>query len=133
MKVLKKEMEKCIGCGSCMSACAMLWHKEDNIEKSCIRVKRDFDDKGEIEGITVCSQCGECMPVCPGVALERDKNGIVRLDKSKCVGCFICVGYCPELAMVMHPDSLTPFKCVACGQCAKVCPTGAIYLGTEGE
>lgn len=125
MKVLKKKPDLCIQCHACESTCSNTWFKEDNPQKSCIRI----GEKGEGGvAITSCTQCGECIPICPVEAIKRDKNGIVRINKSICVGCFMCVGYCPELAMFMHEEYLEPFKCVACGQCAKTCPTSAIFI-----
>lgn len=125
MKVLQKKPELCIKCRACESTCSKTWFKEDNAQKSCIRISED--EKGNAV-ITCCTQCGECIDICPIQAITRDKNGVVRINKKICVGCFMCVGYCPELAMFMHEDYLEPFKCVACGQCVKNCPTGAIYI-----
>jgi len=128
MKVLGKKPELCIQCHACESTCSNTWFKEDNVQKSCIRINED--DKGNAK-ITSCTQCGECIGICPVEALTRDRNGIVRVNKSICVGCFMCVGFCPELAMFMHEEYLEPFKCVACGQCVKNCPTGAIFIAEE--
>lgn len=124
MKILKKQETLCIGCGECEQVCSDLYFKEKNREKSCIQI----DDQKQIK---VCNQCGECIQVCSTGAIYRDKNGVVRINKKLCVGCFMCVGFCPELAMMMHGDLLEPFKCVACGQCAKVCPTQAISISEE--
>lgn len=77
--------------------------------------------------MNVCNQCGECIEVCPTEAIYRAKNGVVRIDKEKCLGCYSCVGFCPTV-MFFHKDVQEPFKCVACGMCAKECPTGAVYL-----
>lgn len=123
MKLLAKDESLCIGCGECEEVCSNMYFKEINPEKSCIRV---HDKK-----IQVCNQCGECIDVCSVAAISRDKNGVVRINKKLCVGCFMCVGFCPELAMKMHGDLLEPFKCIACGQCAKTCPTHAIYISEE--
>lgn len=128
MKVLRKKPELCIQCHACESTCSKTWFKEDNAGKSCIRISKN-DEGGAV--ITCCTQCGECIPICPVEAITRDKNGIVRINKSICVGCFMCVGYCPELAMFMHEDYMEPFKCVACGQCTKSCPTNAIFIEQE--
>lgn len=127
MKVLKKNPELCIACHECESTCANTWFKEKNIEKSCIRIEENSEQKN----IITCTQCGECMDVCPTQAITRDKNGIVRINKKMCVGCFMCVGFCPEIAMIMHGDNIEPFKCVSCGQCVKVCPTNAISMSEE--
>lgn len=127
MKVLKRKPELCIACHACESACSNTWFKEDNAEKSCIKIKEE--EKGNV--IISCTQCGECISVCQVEAISRDKNGIVRINKNACVGCFMCVGFCPELAMFMNDEYIEPFKCVACGQCAKQCPTNAIYIEQE--
>lgn len=79
-----------------------------------------------------CSQCGECIAVCPTQALYRAKNGIVRLKKQDCTGCLACVGFCPTLTMYVAPDDAVPFKCIACGKCVDICPTDALYM-TEAE
>jgi len=128
MKVLRKKPELCIQCHACESTCSKTWFKEDSAGKSCIRISENEEGGA---AITCCTQCGECIPICPVEAITRDKNGIVRINKSICVGCFMCVGYCPELAMFMHEDYLEPFKCVACGQCTKSCPTNAIFIEQE--
>ena len=128
MKVIKKNSELCIACHECESTCANTWFKETDIEKSSIRIEENGD---EINIIT-CTQCGECIDVCQTQAITRDKNGIVRINKKMCVGCFMCVGFCPEIAMIMHKDMIEPFKCVACGQCVKVCSAGAISMSDEG-
>ncbi|MDF2840685.1 MAG: hypothetical protein K0Q99_1457 [Clostridia bacterium] len=127
MKVLKRKPELCIACHACESACSNTWFKEDNADKSCIKIKEEANKNV----ILSCTQCGECISICQVEAISRDKNGIVRINKNACVGCFMCVGFCPELAMFMHDEYIEPFKCVACGQCAKQCPTNAIYIEQE--
>lgn len=123
MKVLTKNDELCIGCGACETACSKAFFKEENREKSCIRIDLSSEKK-----ITACTQCGECIDQCPVLALKRDARGIVRLDRNRCVGCLMCVGYCLEEAMFYHRDSHEPFKCIACGICTKVCPTSALKI-----
>ncbi|EYE87868.1 hypothetical protein Q428_11175, partial [Fervidicella metallireducens AeB] len=124
MKKINIKSEYCVNCQQCENVCSNLWFKEINKEKSCIRILNENDGIK----ITVCSQCGECIDICPVQAIYRDANGVVRINKKDCVGCFMCVGFCPEGAMFMHPDYIEPFKCVACGQCVKVCPTGTIEI-----
>lgn len=126
MKLLAKNESLCIGCGECEDVCSNTYYKEINKQKSCIQI--DIYNR-----IKVCSQCGECIDICSVGAISRDKKGVVRINKKLCVGCFMCVGYCPELAMIMHGDLLEPFKCVACGQCTKVCPTKAIFISEEAQ
>ena len=127
MKVLVFEPELCNGCRVCEETCSQTWFKEVNRDKSAIRILELEDRPGHYTA-NVCNQCGECIDVCPTMAIRRDKHGIVRIDKKLCVGCLACVGFCPILAMRVHPDYLVPFKCVACGECAKQCPTGALSV-----
>ncbi|WP_026478563.1 4Fe-4S binding protein [Alkaliphilus transvaalensis] len=123
MKLLVKKDELCIGCGVCEEVCSKAYFKENNREKSCIKV-----EAGESNTINVCNQCGVCIDICPIIAIKRDPKGVVRINKKECVGCFMCVGFCPESAMGQHDDYIEPFKCIACGLCAKECPTGAITV-----
>lgn len=124
MKVLNKNNKICTACRQCENTCSVVWFREKNSEKSCIRIKNE----GGKPKIIVCSQCGECIDICPVQAIYKDKAGVVRVRKDICVGCFMCVGFCPEGAMFMHEDYTEPFKCTACGQCVKGCPTGAINV-----
>lgn len=124
MKVLKVAIEKCTSCGACEEKCSTLFKKENNRDKSSIQVNPR--NGGRL--INVCNQCGRCIDVCPAEALTRDNSGVVRLDSKRCVGCLICVGFCPTSAMRQHDDYLIPFKCTSCGQCVGVCEQGALVL-----
>lgn len=126
MKYLYKNDELCIQCHQCEITCANKVQKSDDAKNSAIKIN-DMAKSGE-EKINVCDQCGECIPVCSEVALNRTKNGVILLDKKKCVGCLICVGFCPKLAMRTRDDMIEPFKCIACGQCVSTCPTGALEI-----
>jgi Fe-S-cluster-containing dehydrogenase component len=127
MKALVFDPELCDGCRCCEETCSQTWFKEVHHHKSAIRIL-DVEDKPGHYQANLCTQCGECIDICPAMAINRDKRGVVRVDKDLCVGCLSCVGFCPYLAMRVHPDYAVPFKCVACGACAKQCPTGALSV-----
>lgn len=130
MKVLKTVPENCIACHACESTCSKTWFKQDNVKKSSIAIEAKNPISNGLV-MTTCTQCGECIDVCPIQAISRDNQGVVRINKKICVGCFICVGFCPENAMMMHDDYIEPFKCIACGQCVKSCPTQALVISEQ--
>ncbi|HHT64169.1 MAG: 4Fe-4S binding protein [Bacillota bacterium] len=125
MKRLIAKSELCIGCRLCEEVCSKAYRKENNREKSAIRIDEN-GEKGYI--IHVCNQCGTCIDICQVPAITRDKNGIVRIKKDLCVGCLSCVGNCPTETMYYHDELTEPFKCIACGLCAKECPSGALEI-----
>jgi Fe-S-cluster-containing hydrogenase component 2 len=130
MKVLSVKAERCTGCHLCEETCAETWFKVKDRAKSAIHIgERPKADAPY--SIIVCTQCGECIDICPTKAIRRAANGVVRIDKAKCVGCMACVGFCTIWAMRMHADDLAPFKCVACGKCVKVCPEGVLSIEEE--
>lgn len=124
MKYLKTSPAKCKGVRACEKTCSKTFFKTEDPSKSAIQVT-EKDGKFEIN---VCNQCGDCIAVCPVLALKRNSQGVVMLDKKLCVGCLMCVGYCPTLSMRTHPELREPFKCVACGACVKACPEKVLEI-----
>lgn len=128
MKYLKTYDDKCIGCNTCITACSMLFFKEDNPERSSIEVISRGNDEFTI---SVCNQCGTCVEICPTEALSINKQGVVMLSKKLCSGCMVCVDHCPTTNLRTFDDAVTPFKCTACGACAKECPADALEIVVE--
>jgi len=124
MKWLATYPERCVGCESCMLTCSKTWFKEEDKELSRIQVSNSISGYD----INVCNQCGECIDYCPTLAIERDNNGVVRIDEAKCVGCLMCAGFCPTESMFVVEKRQKPFKCIACGICSKACPSEALEL-----
>ena len=91
-----------------------------------------------------CMHCGRpaCMTVCPASAIsKRTEDGIVVVDRDKCIGCHACAGACPFGAPQYGEDG-TMQKCNYCldrvleGQvpaCVESCPTRALRAGTMDE
>ena len=129
MKKLVADSAKCTGCGICESTCSKAFYKEENREKSAIRVTAE--KQGGFD-IAVCDQCGVCKEMCQPMALKTAASGVIQLNKKACVGCLVCVGECLRDYMFYHDDLPTPFKCIACGLCAKKCPSKALMI-TESD
>jgi carbon-monoxide dehydrogenase iron sulfur subunit len=127
MKIVKTKPELCDGCGKCMIACSKVLYKSEAPEMSAIRIIEDPDNRGKYK-IHVCNHCGECVPVCNLGAMYEAKNGAVLVNKETCVGCYMCVGFCPNNALPVNVKINEPIKCIACGACVRACPTGAIYM-----
>ncbi len=123
MKYLQTFPDKCNGCNICMSVCSRLYFKEDNPEKSAIRVGRATDGSFTLD---VCNQCRICVAECPTQAISVNKQGVVLINRTLCINCLACVAVCPTATMMTYHGGLLPFKCIACDACARECPTGAL-------
>ncbi len=88
--------------------------------------------------------CGEpaCAKVCPaGAITKRGEDGIVVVDKEKCIGCHYCFFACP-FGVPQYTDEGMD-KCDCCigngvepgdmPHCVATCPTQALQFGTMDE
>ena len=125
VKILKFHEDRCKGCLECEKACSYVHFKtKDGGDKSAIKIIKEKDTYKMI----VCDQRGLCIDMCLVGALSRRKNGVVWLDKEKCIGCQACVGFCPTNAMRKSNARIEPFKCISCGSCVRACPENALEL-----
>jgi len=63
---------------------------------------------------------------------------VPRINPAKCVGCALCIPYCPMSAITLRPErkaDIDPDKCVECWVCYRSvdCPTEAIEVEEELE
>ena len=134
-KVLRsKEMNKCLGCFSCMLVCAAFWKGNHSLVKSAIKVRTTGGMDSSYIAI-VCLACLEpaCMEVCPSDALEFRKGGGVVLNHEKCIGCRLCESACIMRAVNFDVETKTPIICHHCGVCAQYCPHDCLQLVEPGE
>lgn len=136
------DIEKCIGCGKCVTACKA----ENNvpIEPFFFRTwveryaerndnKIDVDSpNGGMDGFPelidksnikksffvpkICNHCEHppCVQVCPVGATYKTKDGVVLVDPSYCIGCRYCIQACPYGARFLHPEKRVAEKCTLC-------------------
>lgn len=109
MKRLFVDLDRCIGCGSCATACARVLGGVSSIR---------YAELGpQVEIPTVCRHCTEapCLNACPNEAITRREDGIVERNQMRCIGCRSCVLACPFGAL---GDDLQEHAAVKCDLCA---------------
>jgi Fe-S-cluster-containing dehydrogenase component len=120
------ETEKCVGCQSCMFACARRFGC-GGLSKSAIAVRSAGGmERGFI--IVVCRACSDppCAKVCPADALKPKPGGGVDFNSDKCLGCGQCVDACTIGAVFWDEETNKPVICIYCGVCVRYCPHGAL-------
>lgn len=143
---IKTNFDLCTGCGICQLACSMSQSKEHTKEDGSAlgynprlsRLRIIHKRENLYHKPVVCNQCENayCMNVCPAKAYERDDTGTVLINIEKCVGCGICVKYCPEELIYVCAETKKAVKCNMCHgdpACVKACPTGALKLARTME
>lgn len=136
------DVRKCVGCHACSAACRI----ENNVTKEGNRSWVTEDEVGtypEVHTLKVpqlCNHCDEtpCVSACPVKATAKNEDGIVFVDREKCIGCFACVGACPYGARIQEEKAKKVDKCDFCAHrlqhgllpaCVTTCPTQARYFG----
>ncbi len=79
--MLTIDIEKCIGCGECESACTF----------AAIEVK---DDKAVVD-LDTCTMCGTCVDACPeeAITLEKDEPEAAGVDIDQWRGVWVAAEY----------------------------------------
>ena len=131
IKVLKvTARDQCIGCYSCMYACARLLRRNASSAKAAMRVASYIGAEGAFS-VRVCVRCEDpdCARVCPSGAVKTANGGGVRFtDKKLCTSCKSCVNACIIHALQWDEELSYPLPCVQCGQCTKFCPNDVFRL-----
>ncbi|RMF45135.1 MAG: 4Fe-4S dicluster domain-containing protein [Deltaproteobacteria bacterium] len=138
-------VDRCIDCERCKKACAKTNHVPDYGYRTTI-LERDVSGAlaGKREFVPVlCNHCNlpQCTRVCPTRATYKDPvNGIVQMNKSKCIGCLTCQMGCPYNARYFNEEQMAVDKCSFCWEsrlskgealtaCAEACPAGVRIFG----
>ena len=109
----------CLGCHLCEYNCAFANSGCDDMVKALKgkdiypRIKVEGDDK--ITYAVSCRHCTDpiCVRSCISGALSKSEDGMVSIDKNKCIGCLTCVLVCPYGA-ISQDETGAVQKCELC-------------------
>jgi len=139
---------KCMGCKSCELACAVAHSSTKDLD-SLVDIEEKPGYRIHVEAYkhkavpVHCNHCDDapCMLACPTGAIYREgEKGPVLLDKTRCIGCKMCVQACPFGVITIRLDGKGVLKCDLCmerlneGQepaCVAACPTNALIFSDE--
>jgi molybdopterin-containing oxidoreductase family iron-sulfur binding subunit len=145
------------GCNDCVSAC----NKENGLSGGTLPTDSQWIRKIEIKDVSsgrelslpmMCQHCEHppCVDVCPTNASMKRADGIVLVDKHRCIGCRYCMMACPYKARSFVHEPLTGQNpdvprgkgtveaCTLCVHrideggkpaCSEACPNQAILFG----
>ena len=139
MKKIYVDEKWCLGCHLCEYYCAFANSDSDSMAKALrdvvINPRIKIEEHNNISFAVSCRHCDDplCVKSCISGALSI-KDGVIRIDQSKCVGCFTCVLVCP-FGAVMPSDEGAMQKCELCiansggkPACVEGCPNKAIVF-----
>lgn len=135
------DIDRCIGCGNCVKACAIendvpdgqyrTWIERYVVTRDGVHVDspnggrdgfEEVDDVLKEKAIAsffvpkLCNHCAEapCIQVCPVGATFRSPDGFVLVDPEHCIGCSYCVQACPYGVRFINKETHTADKCTWC-------------------
>ncbi len=143
MKRIYVNEQWCLGCHLCEYECMYANSGLDEMFKLKGKAGKDIlpriyvegGEKSPIHFAVNCRHCSgtACVNGCIAGALTKNDDGMVVIDKDKCVGCFTCVLLCPFGAIMPAADGKAAQKCMLCTDnikgepnCVKYCPNNAI-------
>ena len=133
---IKFSPDYCIGCQTCVLACAACHGGEVNPELSRIKWREDEFEGGGKGLPAFCIQCAnpKCFWACEVHAFYIDKETGARIiDPEKCIGCMKCIDACPfgPSRIGFDTEKKIAIKCDLCSgnpKCVEVCPNQALTL-----
>ena len=145
---LRHDEASCIGCLACEVHCKTNKHLGPG-PNPC---KLIAFDPVEVDGLPrqrfvfmPCFHCEDpwCVRACPtGAMQKREKDGIVFVESSLCIGCKSCIAACPWGTPQWDPDTNKVVKCDYCMDrvdaglqpaCVTKCVTGCLSFGVANE
>jgi len=137
------DLDRCTGCHACTVACA----QENRLKPAVFWTRvREIGPDGHFPELQMyflplaCQHCGDpvCVKVCPTGASHKRSDGVVLIDREKCIGCRRCQQACPYKIQYFDSEAKKMEKCTLCAHlvdrgdtpaCVKTCTTGARVFG----
>lgn len=145
MKRVYVNEQWCLGCHLCEYYCAFASTNEKDMARALkdikIKPRIRIEEKDGISFAVSCRHCHEplCVKGCITGALTKKENGVITIDRDKCIGCYTCILCCPYGAVSPSEDGAVQ-KCELCiktaggmPKCVDGCPNGAIVFEERGE
>lgn len=140
MKRIYVNEQWCLGCHLCEYYCAYANSGVPDMVKALkdrkLQPRIKVEEKGSISFAVNCRHCTEplCVKSCIAGALSQ-VDGLIVIDKDKCVGCFSCIMSCPFGALMPNEEEGIMQKCELCTTnahgkpvCVQGCPNKAIVF-----
>ncbi len=137
------DLDQCVGCHSCTVACK----QENGVSLRAFWSKvLQIGPNGKYPKLemyylpVLCQHCKDpqCAQVCPTGASYKRPDGIVLIDRDKCVGCQYCIMACPYGVRYFDEKEGVVEKCTLCAhkvgvgqkpQCVTQCLAQARIFG----
>ena len=128
----------CLGCHLCEVNCAFANtgrpYMDTALKGAALHPRIRIEEQGTVSFAVSCRHCEEplCVKGCITGALSV-VDGVVEIDREKCVGCYTCILSCPYGAVMPSPEGAVQ-KCGLCVQnggtpaCVAGCPNHAIVF-----
>lgn len=141
--------ERCMGCHSCETACAVAHSPSRTLAGALLADKPPLkkiyvEQVDSIKAPVACRHCEEayCVEVCMTHSLHRTEDGLVTNSdrQEKCLGCWMCIMACPFGVIRQDGSKRRAIKCdrecldeTDTPACVKACPTGALVFSTVAD
>ncbi len=132
--------EWCLGCHLCEYYCTYANSGEESMVAALLNKplasRVNVQGKDKVTFAVSCRHCETplCISACISGALSKNADGVVTVDKEKCVGCGSCVMMCPYGAVEVSGSHVAT-KCELCTNnvfgapaCVSHCPNAAIVF-----